>query len=105
MVLLPASEVNSATLQRILSLEHVTLINRPLRIAVFVNTVVAKLRDRMRQYEVRDLLLEMDLAQLNFRRETRRLDMAIQAGGMGAWEWSLWTCRCPPWTDTMPAPN
>ncbi|SMP67247.1 hypothetical protein SAMN06265222_110124 [Neorhodopirellula lusitana] len=88
LVLLPVEEISSTALQRILSLEHVTLINRPLRIAIFVNTVLAKLRDRMRQFEVRELLREKDLAQLRLRREAGRLDMAIQAGGMAAWEWT-----------------
>ncbi|WDQ16450.1 PAS domain S-box protein [Rhodopirellula sp. P2] len=88
LVLLQAGDPDSKLLKRILSLEHVTLINRPLRIAVFINTVRAKLRDRMRQFEVRDLLLEKDRVQTNLRREARRLDMAIQAGGMAAWEWS-----------------
>ncbi|QEG40938.1 hybrid sensor histidine kinase/response regulator [Roseimaritima ulvae] len=88
LVLLQPGEVGSATLQRILSMDHVTLVNRPLRIAVFVNTVLAKLRDRLRQYEVRDLLLEKDVAQQNLVREASRLDMAMRAGGMAAWEWS-----------------
>jgi PAS domain S-box-containing protein len=88
LVLLQAGEVSARTIEQILSLEHVTLIHRPLRIAVFVNTVLAKLRDRMRQFEVRDLLFEKDRTQLRLRREARRLDMALQAGGMAAWEWS-----------------
>ncbi len=88
LVLLQAGEPDTQTLQRILMLEHVTLINRPLRIAIFINTVQAKLRDRLRQFEVRDLLAEQDRTQISLRREARRLDMAIQAGGMAAWEWS-----------------
>ena len=88
LVLLKAGEISSATLERILSVEHVTLINRPLRIAVFVSTVRAKLRDRVRQFEVRDLLLEQERAQQMLRREASRLDMALQAGRMAAWEWS-----------------
>ncbi len=88
LVLLQTGEVAASRLQRILSLEHVTLITRPLRNAVFVSTVLAKLRDRMRQFEVRDLLLAKDRDQQMLRREARRLDMALQAGGMAAWEWS-----------------
>ncbi|MEP3831599.1 PAS domain-containing protein, partial [Rhodopirellula bahusiensis] len=88
LVLLQAGDPGSKQLKRILSLEHVTLINRPLRIAVFINTVQAKLRDRLRQFEVRDLLLEKDRTQTQLRREARRLDMAVQAGGMAPWEWS-----------------
>ena len=88
LVLLQTGKIAASKLQRILSLEHVTLINRPLLIAVFVSTVRAKLRDRMRQFEVRDLLLAKDHDQQMLRREARRLDMALQAGGMAAWEWS-----------------
>jgi len=88
LVLLQAGEVGADTLQRIHSIDHVTLINRPLRIAVFLSTVLAKLRDRMRQFEVRDLLLEKDRARQMLRREASRLDMTLQAGGMAPWEWS-----------------
>ncbi|MFG0267152.1 MAG: PAS domain S-box protein [Rhodopirellula sp. JB055] len=88
LVLLQPGDPDSKLLKRVLSIEHVTLINRPLRIAVFLNTVQAKLRDRLRQFEVRDLLLEKDRTETQLRREARRLDMAIQAGGMAPWEWS-----------------
>lgn len=87
-VLLKAGEISNHTLEDLLSLQHVTLVNRPLRIAVFLNTICAKLRDRKRQYDLRDLLAEKDRTQQELRREARRLDMAVQAGGMGAWEWS-----------------
>jgi len=60
LVLLPVNEISSSKLRRILTLEHVTLINRSLRIAIFFDTVVAKLRDRMRPdsllAEVRSLM-------------------------------------------------
>lgn len=88
LVLLQPGDIASATLQSILSIEHVTLINRPLRIAVFVNTVKAKLRDRMRQFEVRDLLYEKERARRDLHRKARRLNMAVKAGGMATWEWS-----------------
>ncbi len=88
LVLLQSTDIGSQTLQKVLSLQHMTLISRPLRIAVFINTVLAKLRDRRRQFEVRDLLLETERSQRDLRREAKRLDMALQAGGMAAWEWN-----------------
>ena len=88
LVLLQAGEIGSVTLNRVLTIQHVTLINRPLRIAVFINTIQAKLRDRKRQYELRDLLIEKDRHQIMLGREATRLDMALKAAGMAAWEWT-----------------
>jgi len=99
LVLLQAGDIGSRTLQQIMSLEHVTLINRPLRIAVFITTIHAKLRDRRRQFEVRDLLNEKDQNQQRIRREAKRLNMALQAGGMAAWEWNN---RKVFWSKSMP---
>ncbi len=58
LVLLAQREASSRVISALLSLGHVTLIERPLRIALLVSTLRAKLRDRARQYDVRDLLLE-----------------------------------------------
>jgi signal transduction histidine kinase/ActR/RegA family two-component response regulator len=57
LVLLAQRETSTRIISNLLSLGHVTLIERPLRIALLVSTLKAKLRDRARQYEVRDLLL------------------------------------------------
>ncbi len=57
LVLLAQRETSTRIITDLLSLGHVTLIERPLRIALLVSTLKAKLRDRARQYEVRDLLL------------------------------------------------
>ena len=62
LVLLNKWEASSQIIEELLSIGHVTLIERPLRIALLVSTLKAKLRDRMRQYEVRDLLLEAQQA-------------------------------------------
>ncbi len=57
LVLLAQYENSTHVIADLLSLGHVTLIERPLRIGLLVSTLKAKLRDRARQYEVRDLLL------------------------------------------------
>jgi two-component system, chemotaxis family, CheB/CheR fusion protein len=62
LVLLAQNESSARTLTDLLALGHVTLMERPLRIALLVSTLKAKLRDRARQYEVRDLLLESQQA-------------------------------------------
>jgi len=55
-VLLNSRESSSEQIADWLSLGHVTLLERPLRIALFVSTLRSKIRDRKRQYAVRDLL-------------------------------------------------
>ncbi|MDA8743564.1 ATP-binding protein [Rubripirellula amarantea] len=62
MVLLSQRETTPRVLTELLTIGHVTLIERPLRIALLVSTLRAKLRDRARQYEVRDLLHKAQLA-------------------------------------------
>eukprot|EP00913_Durusdinium_trenchii_P028383 g26611.t1 len=57
MVLLCKGESTPQTITDLLSLGHVTLIERPLRIALLTSTLKAKLRDRARQYKVRDLIV------------------------------------------------
>ncbi|QDV40926.1 Aerobic respiration control sensor protein ArcB [Stieleria neptunia] len=83
LVLLQPGEVGSAVLQRILSIEHVTLINRPLRLAIFVTTVRAKLRDRKRQFEVRDLLLEKDRDQQSLRQSAETFRQLVEDSPQG----------------------
>ncbi len=56
LVLLVSTEMSNQLVTDLLSLGNVTLMDRPLRIALLVSTLKAKLRDRARQYEVRDLL-------------------------------------------------
>ena len=62
LVLLAQHETSARTIADLLSLGHVTLIERPLRIALLVSTLQSRIRDRMRQYEVRDLLCEAQQA-------------------------------------------
>ncbi|TWU02014.1 response regulator [Neorhodopirellula pilleata] len=55
-ILLNSRESSSEQIADWLSLGHVTLLERPLRIALFVSTLRSKMRDRERQYAVRELL-------------------------------------------------
>ncbi len=75
--------------EQLLSLGNVTLIPCPIRIAVFVSKLRARLRDRQRQVIVRDLLAERQRATAAAEVDARRLRLALQAGQMGVWEWSL----------------
>ncbi|QDV68649.1 Autoinducer 2 sensor kinase/phosphatase LuxQ [Rosistilla carotiformis] len=89
LVLLGKKELSSSRVEQLLSLGNVTLVPCPLRIAVFVSKLRARLRDRRRQYAVRDLLIERRRAVDSAAIDARRLRMALQAGQMGVWEWSL----------------
>ena len=61
-ILLCNRESSSHQIADWLSLGHVMLLERPLRIALFVSLLRGKLRDRGRQYEVRDLLRKAEQA-------------------------------------------
>ncbi|QDS87613.1 Autoinducer 2 sensor kinase/phosphatase LuxQ [Rosistilla ulvae] len=88
LVLLGTEELSSQRVEQLLSLGNVTLVPCPLRIAVFVSKLRARLRDRRRQYAVRDLLIERRRAVEAAAVDARRLRLALQAGQMGVWEWS-----------------
>jgi len=89
LVLQGKSELAPQRVDALLSLGNVTLIPSPVRIAVFVSKLRARLRDRKRQVAVRDLLLERRHAVEAAEVDSRRLRMALQAGqmGRGSWEW------------------
>ncbi|MGV3485442.1 MAG: PAS domain-containing protein, partial [Planctomycetaceae bacterium] len=86
-VFLSAGNSYSEAVHRLQSLGNVTLVTRPVRIATFINTIHAKLRDRTRQYTVRDLLIRRAEDNAMMKRHERRLAMALEAGGMAVWEW------------------
>ncbi|TWT33877.1 Aerobic respiration control sensor protein ArcB [Posidoniimonas corsicana] len=88
LVLLGKAALSSQRVEQLLSLGNVTLVPCPIRIAVFVSTVRARLRDRQRQCAVRDLIDERRRAAEGAAIDSRRLQMALQAGQMGVWEWS-----------------
>lgn len=85
-VLLIAGEHASPSLNQLQELGNITLIRRPVRIAVFINTIRANLRDRERQYSVRNLLRERTEVNQNLEVQQRRFSLALKAGGMAAWE-------------------
>lgn len=86
-ILLENNDHSSDALHRLQTLGNVTLVTRPIRIATFLNTIRAKLRDRKRQYAVRDLLIEREAANELMRRDEQRLSMALHAAKMAVWEW------------------
>jgi len=88
LVLLGKNDLSTQRVERLLSLGNVTLIPSPIRIAVFVSKLRARLRDRQRQVTVRNLLSERRQAAEAAAVDSRRLRMALQAGQMGVWEWS-----------------
>tara|TARA_R110002049_G_scaffold4601_5_gene32190 strand:+ start:267724 stop:269754 length:2031 start_codon:yes stop_codon:yes gene_type:complete len=87
-ILLATGDHSTQRIERLLSIGNVTLIQRPLRVSIFVNTLRARLRDRQRQYDVRDFVREKETASRRAAEDARRVKLALRAGGMGAWEWS-----------------
>ena len=72
-----------------LPLGSVTLLERPIRMATLVSGVRSALRSRNRQYEVRDILLERDLAVVSLQNSESRLRLALETARLGAWELDL----------------
>ena len=72
-----------------LPLGTVTLLERPIRIATLVSSVRAALRSRSRQYLVRDILRERDLAQQARLESESRLLLAVDTAHLGSWELHL----------------
>ncbi len=72
-----------------LPLGSVTLLERPIRMATLISSVRSALRSRSRQYEVRDTLLERDLAEAARRESENRLLLAIETARLGTWEINL----------------
>jgi PAS domain S-box-containing protein len=90
-VLTTAGPDSATKVRAILQLGDVTLLKRPLEVATFVNAVEAALRDRERQYQVRDHLCERKAAEEKLREQGERLQFALSAGRLGSWEVDLGT--------------
>ena len=58
----PGSDMPHRAIRSIETLRNVTLLERPIRLAVVLSTVRAAIRSRQRQYEVRDLLVALHRA-------------------------------------------
>ncbi|QEH35768.1 Autoinducer 2 sensor kinase/phosphatase LuxQ [Aquisphaera giovannonii] len=90
-VLTAAGPDSAAKVRSILELGDVTLLKRPLEVVTFLNAVRAALRDRERQYQVRDHLAEREAVEATLREQDERLRFALAAGRLGSWELDLET--------------
>lgn len=84
LILTSAGRTPDARVRTLLELGDVSLLRRPLEAGEFVNAVQTALRDRRRQYQVREYV-----ATLRDREE--RLAFTLTAGRLGAWEVDLGT--------------
>ena len=58
---------------------HVTLVDRPIHLATLVSATMSALRSRGRQYELRDLLVQLETQMLREREHAERLNGLAQA--------------------------
>jgi signal transduction histidine kinase len=91
-VLTAAGPDAAVKVRGLLELRDVTLLKRPLEVMTFVNAVKTALRDRERQYQVRDHLAERKAVEEKLREQDERLRFALAAGRLGSWELDLGTC-------------
>jgi len=68
---------------------QVSLVERPVRTRTLVSVVKAALRARANQYQIRDAIIEREHQASLLRDREERLDFALQAGRLGAWELDL----------------
>ena len=95
LIVLSRSGSESPTLTAaLMDLGNVSVLERPVRVSTLLSMIQAALRARERQYQVRDQLIEQAQTQQLLRdREERhrqgveRLSLAMQAAGLGGWEW------------------
>jgi signal transduction histidine kinase/ActR/RegA family two-component response regulator len=90
-VLTAAGPDSAVKVRAILELGDVTLLKRPLEVVTFVNAARAALRDRERQYQVRDNLAQRQAVEEKLREQDERLRFALAAGKLGSWELDLTT--------------
>ncbi len=76
----PERNPQAARLSEILG--NVSFVERPFHATTFVSVVRSALRGRRRQYEARQRIIELDEGE-------RRLQTALEAGRLGAWELDL----------------
>ena len=81
-------------------LGNVVLLERPVRILTLISTVKTALRARQRQYEIRDHLVQRQLAAEELRQSQERLQMAVESAALGTWDFNPatsefhWSERC-----------
>ncbi|QDT54163.1 Autoinducer 2 sensor kinase/phosphatase LuxQ [Caulifigura coniformis] len=73
-VLTPAGPQSAADIAALAAVGHMLLLQRPLQIGMLISTVQAALRDRARQYLVRDHLAEQEAYAAALRESDRRKD-------------------------------
>ncbi|MDF3025257.1 MAG: multi-sensor hybrid histidine kinase [Alphaproteobacteria bacterium] len=79
LLLTPAREPSEAARRRMDLLQHMTLIRRPVQVIELLSAIRAALRDRTRQYQVRDHLAERDRQAEELVRERDRAEEANKA--------------------------
>ena len=83
-VLTPPGTDSPRFLRAIEAVEHATLMKRPVQVSTLVSTVRTALRDRRRQYAVRDHLAERAEAAEALRAERERFQVTLASIGDGA---------------------
>jgi signal transduction histidine kinase len=82
-LLLSESGADSSAAPRALELfGNVTVLERPVRLTTLVSALRAALRARARQYELRDQLLELRLAEASLRKQSSRLRLLWEAASV-----------------------
>lgn len=93
-IVLTAAGVDSShKVRTLIEIGDVTLLKRPLEVATFVNAVRSALRNRERQYQVRDYIAERAAVEQMLLEKDERLRFALAAGRLGAWDVDLKTGR------------
>lgn len=81
-------------------LDNVALLERPVRILTLLSTVRTALRARQRQYEIRDHIVQRQLAAEELVQSQERLQMAVESAALGTWDFNTsagefhWSDRC-----------
>ena len=94
-VLTRAGSDSPRSLEALRAIGHTTLVQRPLQRSTLLSTVSSALRDRRRQYQARDHLLERERQSELLREAKESLAFALEAGRLGSWEYDLATGEIP----------
>ena len=73
-ILTPSGTDSPALLRALEAVGHMTLMKRPVQVSTFVSTVNSALRDRWRQYSVREFLAERSRSEAALKEADRRKD-------------------------------
>jgi PAS domain S-box-containing protein len=78
-VLLTAGAESQKTVEALLAFGNVTVVRRPVQLSSFISTVRAALRDRSRQYEVRELLENQKRQSDELNHSEKRLRLMVES--------------------------